>query len=112
MTDRLREAATAALTVLVELNLHGFVLADYADPMTDAIEALRAALADTPQSTHSEDGYKWHHACAVARIERAEHLDQTVTVRYDASAAQVESALRNKLITLGWTPPTTKPEPT
>ena len=45
MSD-LREAAQMALAVLVELNLEGFVLADHADPMVDAIEALRAALAE------------------------------------------------------------------
>ena len=43
MTDH-REVMRQALAVLTELNLHGFVLADHADPMTDAIEALRAAL--------------------------------------------------------------------
>jgi hypothetical protein len=69
MTD-LREAAQMALAVLVELNLEGFVLADHADPMVDAIESLRAALAEPEmQLTHSPDCYRWHHACAVARIE-------------------------------------------
>ena len=36
----------------------------------DAIAALRAALADQPQTTHSADCYKWHHDCAVAEVER------------------------------------------
>jgi hypothetical protein len=45
------------------------------------IAALRQAITEAAlqnitdfdvQSTHSADCYKWHHACAVARIERAE----------------------------------------
>ena len=83
MTD-LREAAQMALAVLVELNLEGFVLADHADPMVDAIEALRAALAEPePQLTHSPDCYRWHHACAVARIERAEKMEPVAWMHPD-----------------------------
>ena len=33
-------------------------------------------MSDT-QSTHSDDCYKWHHDCAIARIERLEEeVDQ------------------------------------
>lgn len=34
-----------------------------------AIVALRAALAE-PETTHSEDCYQWHHACAIAEVKR------------------------------------------
>ena len=37
----------------------------------NAITALRAAIehAERPQ-THSEECWRWHHQCAVAKIER------------------------------------------
>lgn len=37
----------------------------------DAILALRAAIeqAERPQ-THSEECWRWHHQCAIAKIER------------------------------------------
>ena len=37
---------------------------------SEAIIALRAALAQEPQTTHSEECWRWHHACAVAEVER------------------------------------------
>lgn len=38
---------------------------------TESITALRAAIeqAERPQ-THSEECWRWHHQCAVTRIER------------------------------------------
>lgn len=40
-----------------------------------AITALRQAIeqAERP-TTHSEDCYKWHHACAVSRIEKTKNI--------------------------------------
>jgi acyl-CoA reductase-like NAD-dependent aldehyde dehydrogenase len=35
----------------------------------EAIAAIKKALEE-PQTTHSEDCYKWHHKCAIAMIER------------------------------------------
>ena len=35
-----------------------------------AITALRAAIAQEPQTTHSSECWRWHHKCAVAKIER------------------------------------------
>lgn len=35
------------------------------------------------------------------------HATKTVTVRYDLSAVEVEGAIRDKLIDMGWTPPDT-----
>lgn len=39
--------------------------------MQEEIDELRAALehAERPQ-THSEECWRWHHQCAVAKIER------------------------------------------
>ena len=39
------------------------------------IDKGRAMAEPATQSTHSADCYKWHHACAVARIERAEKVE-------------------------------------
>ena len=38
----------------------------------EQITALRAALAqqEEPQTTHSSECWRWHHKCAVAKIER------------------------------------------
>ena len=44
----------------------------------------------------------------IAELQRelkAIRANQTVTVEYDLSPAMTESALRDKLIELGWTPP-------
>lgn len=41
------------------------------------MEALRAALAE-PQSTHSEECWRWHHKCAIARIEETEELREAL----------------------------------
>ena len=71
MTD-LRTAAQQALTAL-ELDAYG------EPPRHErnvAIDALRAALAT--QSTHSADCYKWHHECAIARIEETEELREAL----------------------------------
>ena len=42
------------------------------DGRADAIDILSAALAQQaePQTTHSAECWRWHHACAVAKIER------------------------------------------
>lgn len=46
-------------------------VADGGKPAREAITALRAAIehAERPQ-THSEECWRWHHQCAVAKIER------------------------------------------
>lgn len=68
MTDKLRAAAEAALEALEWHLERGAWGAD--------IEGITAALHDAlaepeVQSTHSAECYKWHHACAIARIESA-----------------------------------------
>ena len=46
-----------------------------------AFVCLRAAIEQAErQSTHSEDCYKWHHACAIARIEQAEQAQPVAWV--------------------------------
>ena len=47
------------------------VFSPYDNKLGDAILALRAAIehAERPQ-THSEECWRWHHQCAVAKIER------------------------------------------
>lgn len=73
------------------------------DPMKAQLEKRIKQLAD---ADYCED-------LAVKRYQKAEaQLDairkgHTKTVEYDLSPAMVESALRNKLIELGWTPPQT-----
>lgn len=64
----LREAAEQALRALEKAT--GWMSdADYRR-LNDSIAALRAALAQEPQTTHSDECWRWHHACAVAEIER------------------------------------------
>lgn len=51
---------------------------DY-DKRLDAITALRQAIEQVEtQSTHSDGCWKWHHKCAIAKIERAEAQRQWV----------------------------------
>lgn len=45
--------------------------------LEQTITALRAALAE-PQSTHSEECWRWHHECAIARIEETEELREAL----------------------------------
>ena len=62
----LHEAAQQALLTLEWHLAHEAYGAD----IEGVTGALRAALADQPQTTHSEECWRWHHACAVAKIER------------------------------------------
>lgn len=67
MTD-LRKAAQVALEALEMIN--------GAMPFPvgrQAVSALRAALKH--QSTHSEECWRWHHECAVAKIERQQDAE-------------------------------------
>lgn len=59
-----------------------------------AITALRAALVE-PQYTHSADCYKWHHECAIARIEETEELRE-------ALKAELERTLTDEQISDLW----------
>lgn len=91
--NSLRNAAQAALEALTnnvgEMRVEGAIsiletaLAQQAEPFTpDAIRTTQtawkmgydAAKAETqqaePQTTHSAECWRWHHACAVAKIER------------------------------------------
>ena len=54
-----------------------------------AIDALRAAIkhAERP-STHSEDCWKWHHECAVAKIERLQEGTETLYAMYEQACQQ------------------------
>jgi hypothetical protein len=62
--------------------------------LEQTITALRAALAE-PQSTHSADCYKWHHECAIARIEETEELRE-------ALKAELERTLTDEQISDLW----------
>ena len=55
----------------------------------DAVKALRAAIdhAERP-STHSEDCWKWHHECAVAKIERLQEGTETLYAMYEQACQQ------------------------
>lgn len=76
----LREAAEQALEAIDWLRLH--LQRDHQclhmDPAHSGIPAwinkseanFRAALAQEPQTTHSDECWRWHHDCAVAKIER------------------------------------------
>jgi len=58
-----------ALVALEDAQIHHYALKH---KETDAlIFALRAAIehAERPQ-THSEECWRWHHQCAIAKIER------------------------------------------
>jgi hypothetical protein len=59
-----------------------------------AYQALRAALAE-PQITHSDDCWKWHHECAIARIEETEELRE-------ALKAELERTLTDEQISDLW----------
>lgn len=63
---KLREAAQQALEAMEKNTKH---LPLHFDNYFEAMNALRAALTE-PQSTHSADCWKWHHECAIAKIER------------------------------------------
>ena len=67
----LREAAQQALEALMDAQRHNYALKH--KETGDLITTLSAALAE-PQSTHSADCYKWHHECAIARIEELKLL--------------------------------------
>lgn len=39
--------------------------------LLDTLESLRTAIEQAErQTTHSDECWRWHHACAVAKIER------------------------------------------
>ena len=60
----LREAAQQALDDLRDLH------ANHNITYAGTISRLEAALAQEPQTTHSAACWRWHHRCAVAKIER------------------------------------------
>lgn len=71
----LHEAAKQALDVLQSIfdledrPYDPFYERDLADLHWRALENLRDALG-TVESTHSEECYQWHHACAIAEVKR------------------------------------------
>lgn len=67
----LREAAQQALEAIDRALPHAPPRGEF-DALADMADALRAALAelDGRQQTHSTECWRWHHECAVARIER------------------------------------------
>ena len=67
------EAMKLALEAMESAIKAGDWVVDGACDPDMALVALRQAIAKAErQSTHSEHCYKWHHACAIARIEQAE----------------------------------------
>ena len=95
----LREAAQQALGALVDAQNHNYALKH--KETDDLITALRAALAE-PQTTHSADCYKWHHKCAIARIEelrealKAALAEQAQPVQALRWATQLAESLARK----------------
>jgi hypothetical protein len=73
MTD-LRTAAQQALDAILDWRMTG---GRNTKRLMPAYYSLRAALAE-PQSTHSDDCWKWHHKCAIARIEETEELREAL----------------------------------
>ena len=63
---------TAAQQALEALEGKRYTACGWRSDCDKAITALRAALAqqDEPQTTHSSECWRWHHKCAVAKIER------------------------------------------
>ena len=62
------DAMKQALEALLE---HGSAYLGHDLAYKSAVTALRVAIeqAERPQ-THSEECWRWHHQCAVAKIER------------------------------------------
>ena len=57
----------------VEQALEALIIAWQQQPrwqITESMHNLRAAMAQEPQTTHSAECWRWHHKCAVAKIER------------------------------------------
>ena len=81
MSDNLRQAAQMALEALYPISHNS--TDDPRGKADEAITILREALGTAAQPA------------------------DTVTVRYDLSPAATESAIRAKLIEMGWTPPDT-----
>ena len=84
----LREAAQQALEAIDRALPHAPHRGEF-DALADMADALRAALAEDALermsederrlgiqlSTHSTDCWKWHHECAIAKIERESKHD-------------------------------------
>lgn len=67
----LRTAAQQALRVLIDAQLHNYALRhDDTDVLIVSLRAALAQQAEPVQTTHSDECWRWHHACAVAEIER------------------------------------------
>lgn len=65
--DKLRKTAQRALEALE--HIHPGNMTPMAESnWTKAITALRAAF-NTTQQTHSEECWRWHHECAIRKIE-------------------------------------------
>ncbi len=65
--DAMKQALEALEMVTVDVK----ITPNAYETSRQAITALRAAIehAERPQ-THSEECWRWHHQCAVAKIER------------------------------------------
>jgi len=87
MMSDLRKAAKQALGCLVRAE------ALYGQSNADVQAALRAALEDTAQTPANQSD------------------TDGITVRYDLSPVETETAIRQKLIEMGWTPPAQTPPP-
>jgi len=79
------DAMKQALEVLEEVQKF-MKTSEWFDTRTDA---LRAAIehAERPQ-THSDDCWKWHHECAVAKIERLQEGAETLHAMYEQACQQ------------------------
>ena len=54
-----------------------------------AITALRAAIEQAErQQTHSEECWKWHHECAVAKINQLQAGIETLHAMYEQACQQ------------------------
>ena len=87
------EAMKLALEAMESAIKAGDWVVDGACDPDMALVALRQAIAKAErQSTHSEHCYKWHHACAIARIEQAEQAQPVawMYVNTDGECEQIE----------------------
>ena len=81
----------------------------YTAKMGEAANAYHAQL----KNAHPLPA-QWRWEClwtAMLAAAPEEHVEPTVTVRYDLSPAQVEGKVREQLVKMGWTPPRDPADP-
>ena len=74
-------------------------------PIEQAIDALMMARDFSRRGTGDYECYNG----AITALQSMQG-EASVTVKYDLSPAETDGAIQAKLIELGWTPPSTKPQ--